>query len=82
MKEDKPHSGVLRRSPWNREKGGMLNVEDWLKAKEIDDGAEGLWRVHNGIYDFTEFASKHPGGKYWLEITKVKLHINESVPAN
>ncbi|KAL0272535.1 UNVERIFIED_CONTAM: hypothetical protein PYX00_005467 [Menopon gallinae] len=70
MKSDGPHSGILRKCPSNREKGGMLSVEDWLKAKEADDGAEGLWRVHDGIYDFTSFVKTHPGGKYWLEVTK------------
>lgn len=34
------------------------------------DNAEGLWRVHNKIYDLTNFVSSHPGGAEWLEITK------------
>lgn len=43
----------------------------WTKGKIMDDGAEGLWRVHDGIYDLTDFLNKHPGGTDWLELTKV-----------
>lgn len=42
----------------------------WLAAKRIQDGADGLWRIHNDIYDFTDFISSHPGGSQWLEFTK------------
>ncbi|XP_041970441.1 cytochrome b5-related protein-like [Aricia agestis] len=42
----------------------------WLKGKALDDGAEGLWRVHDKLYDFTTFMKKHPGGEEWLELTK------------
>ncbi|KAI9014324.1 hypothetical protein DFJ74DRAFT_682127 [Hyaloraphidium curvatum] len=31
-------------------------------------GAAGLWRVHDSLYDLTNF--EHPGGQDWLEITK------------
>lgn len=44
----------------------------WIEGKRKDDNAMGLWRIHNKIYDLTEFINDHPGGKYWLEITKVK----------
>ncbi|XP_055706560.1 cytochrome b5-related protein-like isoform X2 [Phlebotomus papatasi] len=36
----------------------------------MDDGAEGLWRVHDGIYDLTDFVERHPGGREWLEMTR------------
>ncbi|KAG5676468.1 hypothetical protein PVAND_006300 [Polypedilum vanderplanki] len=42
----------------------------WLDGKRIDDNAEGLWRVHDKLYDLTDFIERHPGGKDWLEITK------------
>ena len=46
--------------------------QHWLAAKRIQDGADGLWRIHNDIYDFTDFVSSHPGGSQWLEFTQVK----------
>jgi hypothetical protein len=44
----------------------------WLDGRRLDDGAEGLWRIHDTLYDFTKFISNHPGGEEWLELTKVK----------
>lgn len=49
---------------------GLKHPVQWLEGKELDDGAEGLWRVHDGIYDLSEFIDKHPGGKEWLELSK------------
>ncbi|XP_053603855.1 cytochrome b5-related protein-like [Plodia interpunctella] len=43
---------------------------NWLQGKAMDDGAEGLWRVHDKLYDFSDFMKKHPGGEEWLELTK------------
>ena len=43
----------------------------WLEGKRVDDNAENLWRVHNKIYDLTDFIGKHPGGSNWIELTKV-----------
>lgn len=43
----------------------------WLEAKRETDGAEGLWRVHDGLYDLGSFVDSHPGGAEWLEMTKV-----------
>lgn len=51
-----------------------LTVDMWLEDKAVTDHAEGLWRVHDGIYDFTEFVNRHPGGAEWLELSKVSLH--------
>lgn len=52
---------------------GLKDPVQWLTGKAMDDGAEGLWRVHNGIYDLTDFVSKHPGGSEWLDLTKVNF---------
>lgn len=41
-----------------------------MDGKRIDDNAEGLWRVHDKIYDLTEFIDHHPGGSQWLQTTK------------
>lgn len=45
-------------------------AQQWLAGKQIQDGAEGLWRIHDDIYDLTDFISSHPGGRQWLEFTK------------
>ncbi|XP_063824153.1 cytochrome b5-related protein-like [Ostrinia nubilalis] len=42
----------------------------WLAGKAMDDGAEGLWRVYDKLYDFTSFMKRHPGGEEWLELTQ------------
>ena len=41
-----------------------------MEGKQIDDNAEGLWRVHDKLYDLTGFVRRHPGGAEWLELTK------------
>ncbi|XP_060801857.1 cytochrome b5-related protein [Amyelois transitella] len=43
---------------------------NWLQGKAMDDGAEGLWRVNDKLYDLSDFVKKHPGGEEWLELTK------------
>lgn len=53
----------------------------WLEKKKRDDGAEGLWRIHNGLYDLTLWADKHPGGKSWIKLTKVNYKQNITVRA-
>lgn len=45
----------------------------WLEGRRADDNAEGLWRVHNKLYDLKTFVNKHPGGKEWLELTEVRI---------
>ncbi|XP_041970884.1 cytochrome b5-related protein-like [Aricia agestis] len=42
----------------------------WLKGKRMHDGAEGLWRVHDKLYDLTDFVKSHPGGSQWLLVTR------------
>lgn len=50
----------------------------WLKDKQVTDGAEGLWRVHDGLYDVSDFIKTHPGGPEWLELTKVSTIFRNS----
>lgn len=39
--------------------------------KRKDDAVEdGLWRIHNTLYDLTEFVHQHPGGVDWIQMTK------------
>jgi hypothetical protein len=45
-------------------------IFSWIEEKKVIDNAEGLWRVHDKIYDLNDFISKHPGGSEWLEMTK------------
>ena len=47
----------------------------WLQSRMTDDGAEGLWRIHDKLYDLSDFAHEHPGGKEWLTLTKVRRLI-------
>ncbi|CAB0032075.1 unnamed protein product [Trichogramma brassicae] len=42
----------------------------FLEGRRQDDGAEGLWRVHDGLYDLESFAASHPGGAEWIAMTK------------
>ncbi|KAF4520005.1 hypothetical protein B566_EDAN007153 [Ephemera danica] len=42
----------------------------WLEDRRDDDGAEGLWRMNDTLYDLTSFALRHPGGAQWIHITK------------
>lgn len=58
--------------PRNRDhplKNGYL----WIEDKKATDGAEGLWRILDNLYDFQDFVKTHPGGSMWLEITKVSI---------
>ncbi|XP_054290732.1 cytochrome b5-related protein-like isoform X2 [Macrosteles quadrilineatus] len=49
---------------------GLLSPERWLQGKQECDGAEGLWRVHDGLYDLSLWIHSHPGGAQWLQDTK------------
>ena len=37
------------------------NPLGWLKAKAVDDKCENLWRIHNSLYDLSQWVNKHPG---------------------
>ncbi|XP_068631262.1 cytochrome b5-related protein-like [Battus philenor] len=49
---------------------GFRDPIQWLIGKALDDGAEGIWRIHDKLYDLTSFIKQHPGGEEWLELTK------------
>lgn len=44
--------------------------QGFMEGRRIDDGAEGLWRIKNGLYDLTEWEKFHPGGSEWINLTK------------
>ncbi|XP_066588603.1 cytochrome b5-related protein-like [Prorops nasuta] len=42
----------------------------FLNGRRKQDGAEGLWRIRNGLYDLQDFARNHPGGEEWIRLTR------------
>ncbi|KAH8326049.1 hypothetical protein KR067_013681 [Drosophila pandora] len=67
--EDWKVSGISRTYPSYR-KYQPITGESWLKGKNADDEAEGLWRINDKLYDLTDFANRHPGGAFWIECTR------------
>lgn len=63
--------GLRWRYPHSRDKGIMSTTDDWLQDRRRMDNAEGLWRVEDNLYDLSSFLDRHPGGREWLELTKV-----------
>lgn len=68
--EEVPKSSLGIATPSRRD-GLTQTVDMWLEDKTEVDGAEGLWRVHDGLYDLNDFIATHPGGPDWLTLTKV-----------
>ncbi|BFF94378.1 cytochrome b5-related protein [Drosophila madeirensis] len=62
-------SGISETYPSYRQHP-LVSAESWLKGKHLDDGAEGLWRINDKLYDLSDFAKRHPGGAYWIECTR------------
>ena len=53
-----------------RRKQLITSGNDWLKFKRDYDGiGANLWRVHDKLYNLTDFAKKHPGGAQWINLT-------------
>ncbi|XP_013100183.1 cytochrome b5-related protein isoform X1 [Stomoxys calcitrans] len=85
--EEWKKSGIATKFPTYRN-SKLITSQGWLAGKCEDDEAEGLWRINDGIYDFTDFIHKHPGGSFWLQETKgtditevFEVHHFSSVPA-
>jgi hypothetical protein len=56
-------------------------AELWMEGKKVDDNTGGLWRVHDALYDFSDWIYKHPGGSDWLKLTKVhpiEFHLHST----
>ena len=64
-------STVLGKYPTYRD-DPIKSANKWLAGKREDDNAEGLWRIHDKLYDMKPFIDKHPGGRQWLEFTEVR----------
>lgn len=52
----------------------IKSADDWIEARRQEDGADELWRIHDGLYNLEQWIPKHPGGSQWLEITKVCIY--------
>ncbi|XP_061391468.1 cytochrome b5-related protein-like, partial [Musca vetustissima] len=61
--------GIATKFPTYRN-SKFVTVDSWLNGKRQDDEAEGLWRINDVIYDFTDFIDKHPGGSFWIRETR------------
>ena len=72
------NSTVVKKYPSTRD-SFVNGFWKWIEGKRKDDKAEGMWRVHDKLYNLASFVEKHPGGQYWIETTKVSAHfkINE-----
>jgi len=64
-----PISSISEKYPTYRDEP-LKTTKRWIEGKRIDDNAEGLWRIHDKLYDVTSFVDRHPGGAEWLSITK------------
>lgn len=42
----------------------------FIEGRRKIDGAEGLWRIGNRLYDLEKFAKFHPGGEEWITLTQ------------
>lgn len=71
-KQHQPTTGI--KYPKHRD-APYKNVDLWLKDKGRDDNAEGFWRIHDKLYDLSQFVLSHPGGPDWIKYTKVIYFI-------
>jgi len=62
-------SGISHKFPSYRNYP-IISIQGWMSGKQKEDEAEGLWRVHDNLYDLTDFINFHPGGSFWLKETK------------
>lgn len=44
---------------------------EWIQRKKDFDNIGNLWRIHDGLYDLTDFVQKHPGGVQWIASSRV-----------
>jgi len=53
-----------------------ISAEEYHEMRQREDGAQGLWRIYDRIYDLSNFARSHPGGEHWIKLTKVYIFFN------
>jgi hypothetical protein len=64
------YTSIVKKYPSNRD-DIIRGCWKYMEGRRLDDGAEGLWRVHDKLYDLTTYINRHPGGRHWLELSKV-----------
>lgn len=62
-------STILKKYPLLRDEP-LKTIGKWLEGKRLHDNAENLWRVHDKLYDLSDYIERHPGGSHWLKVTK------------
>lgn len=68
---DKRYSKIANNYPSFQDIGNLsLNCYKWMNSRRADDNAEDLWRIHDKLYDLTDFVDAHPGGQDWITLTK------------
>ncbi|XP_045619074.1 cytochrome b5-related protein-like [Procambarus clarkii] len=60
---------TFRRYPTDRDVL-LKSSHTWIRGKRTDDDAGSYWRVHDFLYDLTDFVEKHPGGRDWIAATR------------
>ncbi|OXA46666.1 Cytochrome b5-related protein [Folsomia candida] len=48
----------------------VVTPYNWLDDKRRGDAIGDYWRVHDKLYDLTNFIEKHPGGRDWIDVTR------------
>lgn len=49
---------------------GIQTAYTFLEWRKKLDGAEGLWRIGDKLYDLEKFIKNHPGGPEWIRLTR------------
>jgi len=53
-----------------RRDAAVKSASNWLMGKRLDDDCGELWRVHDTLYDLSDFERRHPGGADWIGATR------------
>lgn len=79
----------FRKYPALRDVPFLKTAANWMAGRKLDDNYGPLWRVHDKLYDLSDFADRHPGGSQWIVVTQgtditeafVTSHLNDSADA-
>ncbi|XP_076671851.1 cytochrome b5-related isoform X2 [Andrena cerasifolii] len=66
----KQESSIPGLEPFSERNDAFKTPYAFLEGRKKVDGAEGLWRIRNSLYDLEKFAKFHPGGEEWIRLTK------------
>lgn len=66
----KLESSIPGLEPFSERNDAFKTPYGFLEGRKKVDGAEGLWRIRNSLYDLETFAKFHPGGEEWIRLTK------------